>query len=87
MVELKTIRRVMVYADAALKPILIEHFLELGARGYSETDCRGKGKHDVMGDPLTGLSLVRIEVIVKPEVGEKIMGSRSQGGIAGIRRL
>jgi hypothetical protein len=61
------------YADAVLESILIEQALNLGAKGYSATNCRGKGKHEVLEDPLTGISRVRLEFIVRPEVADKIM--------------
>lgn len=73
MAELRTIRRATVYTDSVLESFLLEHFEKLGAKGYSVSDCRGKGKHDVLEDPRTGRSRVRIETLVKPEVGDKIM--------------
>lgn len=73
MIELQTIRRVTVYADAALESFIIQHALAVGARGYSAAECRGKGKHEILADPRTGASVVRIEFLVRPEVGEKIM--------------
>ncbi len=47
--------------------------MKLGSNGYSISQCRGKGKHEVMEDPRTGVSLVRIEFLMKPEVWDKIM--------------
>jgi hypothetical protein len=73
MSELQTIRRVTVYADSALEPLVIAQAMKLGSRGYSAMTCRGKGKHEILEEPLTGVSIVRIEFLVKPEVGEKIM--------------
>jgi hypothetical protein len=73
MSELQTIRRITVYADASLEQFLIEQFLKLGAKGYSVIECRGKGKHEIIEDPYTGISRVRIETLVQPAVAEKIM--------------
>ncbi|MFO0954065.1 MAG: hypothetical protein U0835_23500 [Isosphaeraceae bacterium] len=73
MIELVTIRRVTVYATAALEQNLISHFLSLGANGYSVTPCRGKGEHAVLSDPMTPSSQVRIELIVQPAVADKIL--------------
>jgi Nitrogen regulatory protein P-II len=70
---LQTIRRVTVYADAALESIVIEIARRLGSKGYSATACRGKGKHEVLEDPGTGATLVRLEFLVQPAVGEKIL--------------
>lgn len=73
MIELQTVRRVTVYTASALEDSLLSHFTALGARGYTVTPCRGKGSHGVMSDPLTGSSHSRIELLVPPNVGEKIL--------------
>lgn len=73
MVELQKIRRVTVYADAVLERSLLEQFLRLGAKGYSVIECRGKGKHEVIEDPFTGVSRVRIDLLVAPAVADQIM--------------
>ena len=73
MTPMKTIRRVTVYADSAIEETLIQHFTQLGSTGYTVTDCRGKGEHEVIPDPMTGVSQVRIEVLVEPDVAEKIV--------------
>lgn len=70
---LQTIRRVTVYADAALERELIDAFMQLGSNGYSITECRGKGEHELVEDPFLGLSRIRIELIVQPAVAEKII--------------
>jgi Nitrogen regulatory protein P-II len=73
MSELQTIRRVTVYADGVLESILVEQAMKLGSKGYTVMNCRGKGKHEILDDPLTGVSSVRIEFLVRPEVADKIM--------------
>ncbi|WP_435005685.1 P-II family nitrogen regulator [Tundrisphaera lichenicola] len=73
MSQFRTIRRVTVYADASLEKILLERFLHLGATGYSIVECRGQGEHEVVVDPFRGAARVRIEVLCRPEVGEKIL--------------
>lgn len=73
MSELKTIRRVTVYADGALESILLKQFLAMGSTGYTVTTCRGKGEHDTVDDPFATVTRVRIELLVQPEVAEKIL--------------
>ena len=73
MSELQTIRRITIYADASLEQFLLEQILKLGAKGYSVSECRGKGKHEIIEDPYTGISRVRIETLVQAAVGDKIM--------------
>ena len=46
---------------------------ESRARGYNCVYCFGKGRHEVLEDPFTGRSRVRIEVLVREEVAESIM--------------
>jgi hypothetical protein len=73
MSELQTIRRVTVYADSSLESIMIENFLALGANGYTLMECRGKGKHELVEDFLSGNTRSRIELLVQPPVADKIM--------------
>ena len=73
MSELKTIRRITVYADCVLEEPLLERFLELGATGYSVVDCRGKGKHEVVADPFSGHERIRIEVLANVDLADSIM--------------
>ena len=73
MLKLKSIRRVTVYADGSLEPILLQKFLDLGSNGYTITPCHGKGEHDSVDDPFAKGSRVRIELLVKPEVALKIL--------------
>jgi hypothetical protein len=78
MVELQTISRITVYADAALEQSLLERFLEMGATGYSSIDCRGKGKHEIIADPFSGHARVRIELLVQTSTAEQIMAYLSR---------
>jgi hypothetical protein len=73
MSEMQTIRRVTIYADAVLEQSLLEKLLALGSKGYTAIECRGKGKHEIVEDPLTGISRVRIEALVQPAVADKII--------------
>ena len=73
MIELQTVRRVTVYTTAALEATLLSHFASLGARGYTSTPCHGQGSHGVMSDPFTGSTHARIELLVQPNVGDKIL--------------
>jgi hypothetical protein len=73
MLELKPIRRVTVYADGSLEAILLKQFLALGSNGYTISACRGKGEHDTVDDPFATVTRVRSELLVQPEVAEKIL--------------
>ncbi len=73
MSQLQTIRRVTVYADAALEETLLAKFTALGSNGYTVVDCRGKGEHSVVTTTFSEVSHVRIELLVQPAVAEKIL--------------
>lgn len=68
-----SIQRVTVVADAVLESMLIQNLLRLGARGYTISDCRGKGEHGIVDNLLSGASSqIRIETIVQPVVADAI---------------
>jgi hypothetical protein len=74
MTKLVSIRRVTVVADVILEPTLLEEFAKLGARGYTSVGCHGKGRHAAVNslDPFTA-ALVRMELLVQPDVADKII--------------
>ena len=73
MSTLQSIRRVTIYAAQSLETNLIEQILKLGSKGYTITDARGMGEHASHHDPFARSSQVRIELLVQPQVAEKIM--------------
>ena len=73
MSALKTIRRITVYAAEGLEKNLIEHFIQLGSKGYTITEARGMGEHASLDDPFARSTQVRIELLVQPEMAEMIM--------------
>jgi hypothetical protein len=79
MSQLQTIRRVTVYADAALEETLLAKFTELGSNGYTVVDCRGKGEHSVVTTPFDEATQVRIELLVQPVVAERIIDHLASG--------
>jgi hypothetical protein len=76
MASLVSIHRVTIIADSSLEERLVERFLQLGARGYNVTSCRGKGLHAVMEDnPLSSRhsAEIRIELLVQESVATAIL--------------
>lgn len=65
--------RVVIIADVLLKQVLLETIVEYGAKGYNVMTCFGQGRHEVLGDVMTGRALVRIEVLTTDEITAKIM--------------
>jgi len=72
MSQLVSIRRVTVVADVLLESTLLENFEKLGAKGYTCTDCRGKGRHATADQGFTA-AFVRIEMLVQPDAADKIV--------------
>ncbi len=73
MVDLVEISRVVVIADVVLEETFLPKFKELGAKGYNVSPVSGKGRHETLEDPYTGRSLLRIEVLCKPDVAHAIV--------------
>ena len=73
MADLVTLCRATVIADRALEKRLLKEFWKLGIKGYTRQDCQGQGEHEVIEDVFTGLSRVRLEMIVQPAVGNAIL--------------
>ncbi|MCA8998042.1 MAG: SulP family inorganic anion transporter [Planctomycetaceae bacterium] len=71
---LATVKRLTVIADEALEEALERRFIELGATGYTATECRGAGRHDLNnGQDWPGVPRIRIEVIGTTEVTDSLM--------------
>ena len=73
MAEFHTIRRVTVYAETAMEPMLTRTLMDMGARGYTVTEGRGMGKHETLEDPFSNVNRVRIELMVQPPVADQIL--------------
>ncbi len=73
MFETRNVRRVVVIVDSSLKDLLLEKFIELGARGYNVVDCEGRGTHAITGEPFSSSELVRIEILASVDVGAAIL--------------
>ncbi len=63
---------VTVVAEKLLERDLIAAFQKLGAQGYTTTDAHGEGSRGIRASAWEGAN-VRIEMIVTPDVGERIV--------------
>lgn len=61
-----------IVTEAALEPAIVKEIENLGARGYTITDARGKGSHGVQDARWEFTSNIRIEVICERQVAEAI---------------
>jgi len=73
MAKLIQICRVTIIAETSLENDLIEKILKMGAKGYTCTNCFGKGKHEMMEDFFTGRTQVQIAVLAVPALAEEIL--------------
>jgi MFS superfamily sulfate permease-like transporter len=67
------LRRITVVADGPLEDMLVDKFISLGATGYNAIACRGIGQHELENGRRHEDSKVRIEAIVLPGVGERLL--------------
>jgi hypothetical protein len=73
MSDLVAAQRVTIFADEMFEEILTEEIGRLGAKGYTCTNCRGRGEHEIVQDLYVNSRRVRIETIVPANVAEAIM--------------
>jgi hypothetical protein len=66
-------RRLTVVADAVHEQWLTGEFVKRGASGYTVIPCVGAGRRNLVGDQPSVAPQVRIEVIVPPDVCERIL--------------
>jgi hypothetical protein len=73
MAQLVPAKRVTIFADRLLEDVVLQQLSKLGATGFTCTDCRGAGTHQVVQD-LSIIELrVRIETIVSAQVADAII--------------
>lgn len=71
---LATMRRITVVADQSIEHWLEEHFIELGATGFTSLTCRGAGRREIeQGGVATTQSKVRIEVVLPQSTCEQVL--------------
>lgn len=73
MERMHTIYRITIYADGSLESQIVPKLLELGAKGYTETDGRGSGQRQIVANFLGRAEVSRIEVLVPRPVAQKII--------------
>lgn len=71
---LATMRRLTVVADVSIEQWLEEHFVELGATGFTSQPCSGSGRRELEGGVATSNSKVRIEVVMSLATCEAVLG-------------
>ena len=71
--NLTAVKRVTIFVDGLFEEVVTGQLGKLGAKGYTCTDCRGVGEHQIVQDLFVISSRVRIETIVQPPVAEAIM--------------
>lgn len=65
--------RVVIIADTLLEETLLKAILELGVKGYNVSKCFGEGRHEVLGNPLIGSTMIRVEALAPESVVQAIM--------------
>lgn len=62
-----------IISETLLEDLLLDEITELGARGYTVSDARGRGTHGKRAGRWTQGGNIRIEVIGNPELCERIV--------------
>jgi nitrogen regulatory protein P-II 2 len=70
--ELTTLRKVTIIAEAVLEDRLLEELRELGATGFTLSKARGEGSRGIRASEFEGRN-IRIEVLVAAETGDRIL--------------
>ncbi|MGB7324271.1 MAG: SulP family inorganic anion transporter [Rubripirellula sp.] len=68
-----SIKRITLMTNPENEPLLAAEFARRGATGYTSVDCRGAGKQQINGDPVTTVPQVRIEVMATAAVCTDIL--------------
>lgn len=63
---------ITIITEAVLEPGLLRDLEQLGARGYTVTDARGKGHRGVREASWDTTANIRVEVVCNPEVATAI---------------
>ncbi len=63
---------VTVIVEAALESLLIRDLERLGAKGYTISDARGKGRHGERSSAWEASSNIRVEVVCDAELADAI---------------
>ena len=63
---------VTIVTEAALERVLIAELEQLGARGFTITDARGKGSRGTRQSDWAQAGNIRVEVICEPALAERI---------------
>jgi nitrogen regulatory protein P-II 2 len=72
-----TLKMVTLVAEPVLEEKLTTRLLELGAKGFTVTDSRGRGSRGIRASEVPGES-VRIEVVVSAPVADAILAHVKQ---------
>ncbi|MEK9804396.1 MAG: transcriptional regulator [Curvibacter sp.] len=70
---LGTIRHLTLICEEALEDLIGQDIIEAGAKGYTVTDARGRGKRGVRDAQWLLSSNIRIEILCSDAVARRIM--------------
>ena len=65
--------KVIVITETHFEQEMLNHFRELGIKGFTCMNCWGQGHHQVYDEPFIGHSQTRIEIITTDAIANKIV--------------
>lgn len=77
--ELRNVKLVTVICEAALERLIVRDLIgELGAKGYSICDARGRDARGERDARWTPSSNIRIEVLCEPDIARRILDTLAE---------
>ncbi|MCA9013990.1 MAG: hypothetical protein KDA77_01545 [Planctomycetaceae bacterium] len=65
--------KVIVITETHFESEMLNHFRELGIKGFTCMNCWGQGHHQVYDEPFIGHSQTRIEIITTESIANAIV--------------
>ncbi|MFH1300872.1 MAG: hypothetical protein ABIK07_07395 [Planctomycetota bacterium] len=65
--------KVIVITETHFEQDMLNHFRELGIKGFTCMNCWGQGHHQVYDEPFIGHSQTRIEIITTDAIADAIV--------------
>ncbi|WP_339733829.1 hypothetical protein [uncultured Gimesia sp.] len=65
--------KVIVITETHFESEMLNHFRELGIKGFTCMNCWGQGHHQVYDEPFIGHSQTRIEIITTEAIADAIV--------------
>lgn len=73
MTETTELTKVIVITETHYEQEMLNHFRDLGIKGFTCMNCWGQGHHQVYDEPFIGHSQTRIEIVTTAAIADSIL--------------